>query len=163
MNVGGRKFINCDCHKNVPDGEVFTGPVEDSLAGHVAFSYPAIRDGREITAVRLWFEKGKVVKATAEKKENYLLKTLDTDEGARRVGEFAIGTNEGISRFTREILFDEKIGGSFHMAVGAGFPETGSLNQSAIHWDMICDLRQGGQIWVDNQLLYENGHFTLDF
>jgi len=103
-----------------------------------------------------------VVKATADKNEEYLLKTLDTDEGARRVGEFAIGTNEGITRFTGEMLFDEKIGGSFHMAVGAGYPETGSLNQSAIHWDMLCDLRQGGQIWVDDQLMYENGHFTLD-
>jgi len=162
MNVSGRTFINCDCHENVPDGEVFTGPVEDSMEGHVAFSYPAIMGGREVSGVRLWFEKGKVVKATADKNEDYLLKTLDTDEGARRVGEFAIGTNEGITRFTREILFDEKIGGSFHMAVGAGLPESGSVNQSAIHWDMICDLRQGGQIWVDDQLLYENGHFTLD-
>ena len=90
------------------------------------------------------------------------LKTLDTDDGARRVGEFAIGPNEGITRFTREILFDEKIGGSFHRAVGADLPETGSLNQSASHWDRICDLRQGGQIWVDDQLLFENGHFTLD-
>jgi aminopeptidase len=132
------------------------------MQGHVAFSYPAITGGREVTGVRLWFENGKVVKATADKNEEYLLKTLDTDEGARRVGEFAIGTNEGITRFTGEMLFDEKIGGSFHMAVGAGYPDTGSLNQSAIHWDMLCDLRQGGQIWVDDQLIYENGHFTLD-
>ncbi|MGD0003592.1 MAG: aminopeptidase [Anaerolineaceae bacterium] len=162
MNVSGRTFINCDCHENVPDGEVLTGPVEDSMEGHVVFSYPAITGGREIAGVRLWFDKGKVVKATADKNEDYLLKTLDTDEGARRVGEFAIGTNEGITRFTREILFDEKIGGSFHIAVGSGLPETGSLNQSAIRWDMICDLRHGGQIWADDQLLYENGHFTLD-
>jgi aminopeptidase len=162
MSVSGRTFINCDCHENVPDGEVFTGPVENSMEGHVAFSYPAITGGREVTGVRLWFEQGKVVKATADKNEEYLLKTLDTDEGARRVGEFAIGTNESITHFTREMLFDEKIGGSFHMAVGAGYPETGSVNQSAIHWDMLCDLRQGGQIWADDQLLYENGHFTLD-
>ena len=162
MSVSGRTFINCDCHENVPDGEVFTGPVEDSMEGYVAFSYPAIEGGREITGVRLWFEKGKVVKATADKNEEYLLKTLDSDEGARRVGEFAIGTNEGIKHFTREMLFDEKMGGSFHMAVGAGFPDTGSVNQSGIHWDMLCDLRQGGQIWVDDQLIYENGHFTLD-
>lgn len=163
LNVAGRTFINCDCHENVPDGEVFTGPVEDSMEGHVRFSYPAIYSGREVTGVELWFEAGKVVKACAEKNEEFLLKTLDTDEGARRVGEFAIGTNEGITRFTGEILFDEKIGGSFHMALGAGYPETGNNNKSAIHWDMICDLRKGGEIWVDDQLLYQNGRFVIDF
>ncbi|HEX2979979.1 MAG TPA: aminopeptidase, partial [Anaerolineaceae bacterium] len=162
LSVAGRTFINCDGHENVPDGEIFTGPVEDSMNGQVYFSYPAIYDGREVTGVRLWLENGKVVKATADKNEAFLLKTLDTDEGARRVGEFAIGTNEGIQRFTGEILFDEKIGGSFHMALGAGYPETGSVNQSAIHWDMICDLRDSGEIWVDDQLLYQNGKFVID-
>jgi aminopeptidase len=142
LSVEGRSFVNCDGRFNLPDGEIFTGPVEDSMEGHVCFSYPAIHGGREVTGVRLWFESGRVVKATADKNEDYLNKTLDTDEGARRVGEFAIGTNEGITRFTREILFDEKIGGSFHMALGAGYPETGSKNESAIHWDMICDLRR---------------------
>jgi len=163
LNVAGRSFQNCDGHYNMPDGEVFTGPVEDSVEGHVCFSYPAIYAGREVTGVRLWFEGGRVVKATADRNEEFLLKTLDTDEGARRVGEFAIGTNEGISRFTREILFDEKISGSFHMALGAGYPETGSLNKSAIHWDMICDLRDGGEIWVDDELLYRNGEFVVEF
>ncbi len=163
LSIEGRKFINCDGHYNVPDGEVFTGPVEDSLEGYVYFSYPAIYDGREVTGVKLWFEKGKVVKATAEKNEEFLLKQLDIDEGARRIGEFAIGTNEGIKRFTREILFDEKIGGSFHMALGAGYPETGSVNESGIHWDMVCDLRSGGQIRVDNELMYENGKFVIDW
>ena len=103
-----------------------------------------------------------MVKATADKNEFYLNKTLDTDTGSRRVGEFAIGTNEGISRFTREILFDEKIGGSFHLALGAGYPETGSKNESAIHWDMICDLQHGGEIRVDGELLYKNGKFTVE-
>jgi len=163
LSVAGRTFQNCDGHYNMPDGEVFTGPVEDSLEGHVLFSYPAIHQGREVTGVRLWFEKGRVVKATADKNEEYLLKTLDTDEGARRVGEFAIGTNEGITRFTREILFDEKINGSFHLALGAGYPETGSQNKSAIHWDMICDLRQGGEIRVDGQLLHKDGRFVIEF
>ena len=163
MSVAGRTFINCDCRNNVPDGEVFTGPVEDSLEGHVYYSYPAIFRGREVTGVRLWFEKGKVVKATAEKNEDYLLAMLDADEGARRVGEFAIGTNDGIQQFTHQILFDEKIGGSFHMALGNGYPETGSVNKSAIHWDMICDLRDGGEIWVDDELLYKNGKFVIDF
>jgi aminopeptidase len=163
VNIEGRSFINCDGHENMPDGEVFTGPVEDGVEGHVRFSYPAIYQGREVTGVQLWFEKGRVVKATAEKNEEFLLKTLDTDEGSRRVGEFAIGTNEGIQRFHREILFDEKINGSFHMAVGAGYPESGSRNESAIHWDMICDLRKGGQITVDGKLIYENGRFVIDF
>jgi len=161
LSIAGRDFQNCDGHYNMPDGEVFTGPVEDSLEGHVHFSYPAIYQGREVTGVRLWFEKGQVVKASADKNEDFLLKTLDTDEGSRRVGEFAIGTNEGITRFTRQILFDEKINGSFHMALGAGYPETGSQNKSAIHWDMICDLREGGEIWVDGELLYRNGEFVI--
>jgi aminopeptidase len=162
LSVAGRSFVNCDGHYNMPDGEVFTGPVEDSIEGNVYFSYPAIFNGREVTGVRLWFEQGKVVKASADKNEDFLIKTLDTDAGSRYVGEFAIGTNEGITRFTREILFDEKIGGSFHMALGAGYPETGSKNESAIHWDMICDLRKDGEIWVDNALFYQNGRFMID-
>ena len=162
LSIAGRDFINCDGHENMPDGEIFTGPVEDSIEGNVYFSYPAIYDDREVTGVRLWFEKGKVVKASAEKNQEFLLKTLDTDEGSRYVGEFAIGTNEGITKFTRQILFDEKINGSFHIALGAGFPETGSRNESAIHWDMVCDLRRGGEIWVDDQLLYKDGKFVPD-
>ena len=162
LSIEGREFINCDCHENVPDGEIFTSPVEDSANGHVYFSYPAIENGHEVTGVRLWLENGKVVKATAEKNENYLNATLDTDERSRYLGEFAIGTNDGITKFTGEILFDEKIGGSFHLAVGAGIPEAGGKNQSSIHWDMVCDLRQGGEIRVDDQLFYKNGKFTLD-
>jgi len=161
LSIAGRDFINCCCHENVPDGEVFTGPVEDSIEGHVTFSYPTIYQGKEVTGVHLEFEKGRVVKASAQKNEAFLLNTLDTDSGSRGVGEFAIGTNEGIQKFTRQILFDEKIGGSFHMALGAGYPETGSVAKSAIHWDMICDLRDGGQIWVDDVLLYENGKFVI--
>jgi len=163
LSIAGRTFINSDGRHNMPSGEVFTGPVEDSVEGHVHFSYPAIHQGREVTGVQLWFERGQVVKASAEKNEDFLLQTLDTDAGARYVGEFAIGTNEGITRFTRQILFDEKISGSFHMAIGAGYPETGSQNESAIHWDMICDLRDGGEIWVDSELLYQNGKFVIEF
>ena len=103
------------------------------------------------------------MRATADKNEAFLLSTLDTDAGSRYVGEFAIGTNDGITQFTRQILFDEKIGGSFHMALGAGYPETGSKNESAVHWDMICDLRDGGEIWVDGELLYKDGSFVPDF
>jgi aminopeptidase len=163
LSIIGRNFENCDGKMNMPDGEVFTGPVEDSMEGHVYFSYPAIYGGHEVTGVRLTFEKGEVVKATADKNQDYLLKTIATDAGSKRVGEFAIGTNEGIKKFTREILFDEKIGGSFHMALGSGYPETGSTNESAIHWDMVCDLRDGGEIWVDNVLFYKNGKFVIKF
>jgi len=160
LSIEGRDFVNCDCRVNIPDGEIFTGPVEDSVEGHVSFSYPTIYMTREVTGVKLTFEKGRVVKASASKNEEFLLNTLETDAGARGVGEFAIGTNEGIQRFTRQILFDEKIGGSFHMALGAGYPETGSKQQSAIHWDMICDLRDG-YIKVDGETLYENGKFVI--
>lgn len=163
LSIAGRTFVNCDGQANMPDGEVFTGPVEDGVEGYVHFSYPAIYRGREVTGVRLWFEGGRVVKASAKKNEDFLLQTLDTDEGSRYIGEFAIGTNAGITRFTRQILFDEKISGSFHMALGAGYPETGSQNESAIHWDMICDLRDGGEIWVDDELLYKNGQFVIEF
>ena len=163
LSIQGRTFVSCHGDKNIPDGEVFTGPIENSVEGKVFFSYPAIYNGREVTGVRLWFEKGKVVKATADKNQDFLVKTLATDSGSKRVGEFAIGTNEGITKFTREILFDEKIGGSFHMALGAGYPETGSKNESAIHWDMVCDLRDGGEIRVDNELFYKNGKFVIKF
>lgn len=161
LSVKDRIFINSDGHHNMPSGEVFTGPVEDSANGWVRFTYPAIYGGREVEGVELTFEAGKVVKATAKKNEAYLLQMLDSDEGSRYLGEFAIGTNFGIQKFTKNILFDEKIGGSFHMAVGAGYPDTGSRNQSAIHWDMICDMRDGGEIWADGELLYKGGAFVI--
>ena len=163
LSIAGRNFVNCDGKRNMPDGEVFTGPVEDSVQGHVRFTYPVLYGGREVSNVRLWFEDGKVVKAAADKNEDFLRQTLDTDEGARYVGEFAIGTNKGITRFTRQMLFDEKINGSFHMALGRGYPETGSKNMSAIHWDMLCDMRDGGEIWVDDELLYKDGKFVIEF
>jgi len=161
LSVEGRVFINCDGRNNMPDGEIFTGPVEDSARGWVRFTYPAITGGREVDGVELWFEDGRVVRATARKNEEYLLQMLDADPGARYLGEFAFGTNSGIQRFTKNILFDEKIGGSFHLALGAGYPETGSRNESAIHWDMICDMRDGGEVWVDGELFYRNGEFIL--
>jgi aminopeptidase len=161
MKIDGRSFVNCDGKRNMPDGEIFTGPVEDSVEGHVRFSYPTVYDGRRLEEVELWFEKGKVAKAKAEKGEDFLLQTLDTDGGARYVGEFAIGTNKGITRATGNTLFDEKINGSFHMALGAGMPETGSRNESAIHWDLVCDLMEGGRIWVDDERIYESGTFLI--
>jgi aminopeptidase len=161
LSVEGRTFINSDGKNNMPSGEVFTGPVEDSANGWVKYTYPAIEGGREVEGIYLEFKDGKVVKATAEKNEEFLLSQLDTDEGARYLGEFAIGTNYGIQKFTKSILFDEKIGGSFHMALGAGYPETGSVNKSSIHWDMICDIRQDSEIRVDGELLYKDGQFQI--
>ncbi len=163
LNIAGRSFINSDGKRNMPSGEVYTSPVEDSAEGQVYFSYPAIYQGREVAGIRLWFENGKVVKATADKNEDFLRQVLDTDEGARYLGEFAIGTSKGITRFTRQILFDEKINGSFHLAVGRGFPQAGSKNESSIHWDMVCDMRAGGEIWVDDELLYKDGDFVVEF
>jgi len=160
FSIVGRVFDNEDGHWNMPGGETGTGPVEDSVEGHIEFSYPSNYMGREVGGVALEFKRGQVVKATADKNEDSLLKALDTDEGARHIGEFAIGTNEGIQRFTGNILFDEKMQGTVHLALGAGFPWTGSQNQSAIHWDLICDLRNGGAIWVDDELLYESGRFV---
>ena len=161
LSIAGRTFINSDGRRNMPSGEIFTGPVEDSANGWMRFTYPAIIQGREVEGIELHFENGCVVRATAKKNEPFLLDVLDTDEGARYLGEFAIGTNKGIDRFSKSILFDEKIGGTMHMAVGAGYPETGSVNQSAIHWDMISDMRDGGRIWIDNELFYDSGEFII--
>lgn len=161
LSIAGRTFINSDGKRNMPSGEIFTGPVETSANGWVRFTYPAIVSGREVSGVELRFEEGQVVEASAQKNEEFLLKNLDTDPGARFLGEFAIGTNYGIDRFTKSILYDEKIGGTIHMALGRGYPETGSKNVSAIHWDMICDMRDGSQIWVDDELFYKNGDFVI--
>jgi len=161
LSIKERVFINSDGTNNMPSGEIFTGPVEDSANGWIRYTYPAITEGREVSGIELIFEKGRVEKATAEKNEEFLNTMLDADEGARYLGEFAIGTNYMIDRFIKNILFDEKIGGTIHLAVGAGFPETGSVNKSVIHWDMICDMRDGSQIIVDDELLYENGEFRI--
>jgi aminopeptidase len=159
VNVEGRKWINCDGRVNFPDGEIFTSPVEDGVDGTVTFSFPGIYMGKEIEGIVLQIEKGKVVKATATKGEDLLKALLETDEGACRFGEVAIGTNYGIKEFTRNMLFDEKIGGTIHMAIGDSMPEAGGLNRSAIHWDMLCDMRKGGKIYADGELFYENGNF----
>lgn len=161
VSVAGRTWINAGGTHNMPDGEVFTGPVEDSATGTVNFSYPVSVGGREVRDIRLRFEAGKVVEASAAENEAYLIQQLDTDAGARFLGEFAFGTNFGISQFTKNILFDEKIGGTVHMAVGAGYPATGSSNQSAVHWDMICELRDGGEVDVDGEPFMRDGKFLV--
>jgi aminopeptidase len=161
LSIKDRTFINADGSRNMPDGEVFTGPVEDSANGWVRFTFPVVTYGREVTGVELKFEQGRVVEAHAAKNEGFLLSALDTDAGARYLGEFAFGTNFGINRFTKNILFDEKIGGSFHLALGKGYPDTGSRNDSALHWDMICDMRGGGEVRIDGELFYQAGQFKV--
>jgi aminopeptidase len=161
LGVAGRRFIPCVGDHNMPDGEFFTGPVEDSVEGEVSFHLPAVIAGREVSGVKLRFEAGKVVDASAERGEEYLLKLLDTDDGARRLGELGIGTNYGIDRGTREVLLDEKLGGTVHMAVGASYPESGGTNESAVHTDLVCDLRLGGKLEVDGVVMQENGKFVV--
>lgn len=159
VGVAGRTWINCDGHENFPDGEVFTGPIEDATEGTVCFDFPAVHGGREVDGVRLTLRAGRVVEAHADKGEAFLLQMLDQDEGARVLGEIAIGCNYSVTRYTRNTLFDEKIGGTFHAALGASYPECGGKNRSALHWDMVCDLRRGGRVEADGTLISENGRF----
>ncbi|MGE5220823.1 MAG: aminopeptidase [Omnitrophica WOR_2 bacterium] len=161
LSIKGRTFLNSCGHHNMPDGEIYTGPVENTLNGWVRYTYPAIHQGRFVEGIELTFKDGRVVQASAKKNEAFLLKMIDSDPGARYVGEFAIGTNDQIQRFTSNILFDEKIGGTFHMALGTGYPETGSQNRSVIHWDMICDMRHDAEIAVDGEVVYRNGKFLF--
>lgn len=159
VGVAGRTWINCDGHANFPDGEVFTGPIEDATEGTVYFDYPSLHGGRELQGVRLEFRAGRVMEASAAKGEDYLLRLLDQDAGARILGEVALGCNYAITRHTRNTLFDEKIGGTFHVALGASYPESGGRNQSGLHWDMVGELRQGGRVEADGRLLSDNGRF----
>lgn len=162
FNIDGRSWVSCHGDKNFPDGEIFTGPVEQSVNGHVEFSYPNFYMGQQVDGVKLRFEDGKVVEASAEKGEELLLSQLDMDEGARYLGEFAIGTNRYVQNITGSTLFDEKIGGTIHMALGHSLPETGGVNESGVHWDMVHNMRDGGEIWVDGELFYQNGEFMVE-
>jgi aminopeptidase len=161
LGIAGRTFIPCVGEHNMPDGEFFTGPVEDSVNGEVSFSFPASYGGREVSGVRFRFQDGRIQDASAERGEELLLEMLGTDDGARRLGELGIGTNYGIATGTKEILLDEKIGGTVHMAIGASYPESGGQNDSAVHWDMVLDLRKGGTIVVDGQELQRDGRFVV--
>src|SRR5262245_62101954 len=162
MSVAGMTWINCDGHENFPDGEVFTGPVLDSVNGQINFSFPAVHHGREVMDVKLTFKNGKVIEASASKGLDYLIGMLDTDAGSRFLGECAIGTNYDITNYTRNTLFDEKIGGTVHFALGAGYPETGNTNESGLHWDMVVDLRKGGYVEIDGEKINIDGKFTKD-
>jgi len=159
LNVKDRVFVNSAGTHNMPSGEVFTGPVENSAEGVIEYDYPVVNAGREIDGIRLVFEKGKVVEATARKNEAFLLKMLDMDPGARRLGELGIGTNYRIQQFIKTILFDEKIGGTVHLALGSSYAETGGKNKSGLHWDMIKDLRKGGELRIDGKCVQKDGKF----
>jgi len=159
LSVKGRRWINSDGKKNLPDGEVFTGPVEDSANGKIRFTYPGIYMGKEIEDIQLRFRDGEVIEAKAGKGEELLKKLLET-EGAKRIGEIAIGTNYGVNRFTKNMLFDEKMGGTMHLALGRSIPESGGKNFSSIHWDLLKDMKNG-EVYADGELFYKNGKFLI--
>jgi aminopeptidase len=161
LGVRGRTWINSDGRRNMPSGEVFTGPHEASANGHVRFGVPSSPSGVEVAGVELELRDGEVVSARAERGQGYLERALATDEGARRLGEVGIGTNFGIDRAIGAILFDEKIGGTLHLALGRSYPESGGRNVSALHWDLILDLREGGRIWADDDVIQQDGKFVL--
>jgi aminopeptidase len=160
LSIKDRRFEISDGRYNFPDGEIFTSPVEDSVNGWIRFKYPAIYDGQEVTDIELWFEDGKVVKEKAQKNQELLTSLLNTDGGARILGEWGIGTNYGIKRFSKNMLFDEKIGGTIHFAVGLGFPECGGKNKSGLHWDMLCDMAES-EINIDGELFYKDGKIVI--
>jgi aminopeptidase len=159
--TGGRTWVNSAGRHNMPCGEIFTGPVESSANGVITYRVPSSVNGMEVENIRLRFVDGKVVEARADKGDDLLQAQLASDEGARYLGELGIGTNYRIQQPTKQILFDEKIGGTVHLAVGSSYTDTGGVNQSAIHWDMVCDLRQGGAIYLDGELFQENGKFLV--
>ena len=161
LSVSGRKWINSDGRRNMPSGEIFTGPLEDSARGHLHCSFPVCRSGREVVGIRLEFVDGAVTNASAESGEDYLISMLNLDAGSRRLGELGIGLNAGIDRFTGSILYDEKIGGTVHLALGQSYPETGGTNESALHWDLIVDLRRGGRVFADGRLVMEDGAWKV--
>jgi aminopeptidase len=160
FRVKDRIWINSDGRSNMPSGEVFTGPIEDTVEGYIYFNYPIVYMGHEVEGVTLHVEKGQVVSWEAEKGKAFL-DDIFKIEGARYFGEVAIGTNYNIQRTTKNILFDEKIGGSIHMAIGQSYKQTGGKNQSPIHWDMITDMKDGGEIIADSTLIYKNGQFLI--
>ncbi len=160
VGIAGRRWLNGAGFENLPDGEVFTGPVEDATEGVVGFDWPAVHGSQEAQGIRLVFQAGRVVEASAQRGQDVLLQLLDQDAGARVLGEVALGCNYAIDRPTRNPILDEKIGGTFHLALGASYPLSGGLNRSGLHWDLVGDLRRGGRIEADGRLLSENGRFV---
>jgi aminopeptidase len=162
LGVDGRSWLAADGRYNMPDGEVFTSPIETETEGEIRYTFPAVYHGREVEDIRLRFEQGRVVDGEASRGNDYLQSLLDMDTGARVLGEVAFGLNYEIDRFTRNILFDEKIGGTMHLALGSGFQQAGGQNTSGLHWDMICDLREDGEVYADGELIWKNGHFLAE-
>ncbi len=162
LGVDGRTWLAADGRYNMPDGEVFTSPIETETEGEIRYTFPAVYQGREVEDIRLRFEEGRVVNAAAARGNDYLQSLLDMDAGARVVGEVAFGLNYEIDRFTRNILFDEKIGGTMHLALGSGFTQAGGRNTSGLHWDMICDLRREGEVYADGALIWKEGRFLAE-
>lgn len=162
VGVEGRSWRAAHGRQNVPDGEVYTSPVETAINGTIRFGFPAVVAGREVDDARLRFENGRVVAAEAAGGEAYLNSLLELDEGARGVGEIAFGLNYEIDRFTRNILFDEKIGGTMHLALGMSFEDLGGRNRSTLHLDLICDLREAGEVYADGELIWRNGAFLRE-
>jgi aminopeptidase len=160
VGVEGGTWIVCDGMENMPDGEVFTAPLVTSVEGVIRFTYPAVFRHRAVADVRLRFREGEVVEATASRGQDFLEEMLGLDDGARRVGEFAFGLNDAVTTFTGEALLDEKIGGTVHLALGEAYPESGGTNTSALHWDLVCDLRRGGEVYADGNVVYRDGRFT---
>jgi aminopeptidase len=158
--TGGRRWLNADGKQNFPDGEVYTSPEHTRTQGHVRFSFDAALYGRELSGVRLWFEDGRVVREEAARGADFLTEMLDQDDGARYLGEVAFGLNDEIQQATKDVLFDEKIGGTFHLALGMAFPEAGGTNVSGLHWDLVCDLRSGGEVYGDGELIARDGAFV---
>jgi aminopeptidase len=158
FTTNGRTWINSDGQTNMPSGEVYTAPEEDSVNGHIYFDYPAIRDGKEVRGVYLEVKDGEIQRWSADSGQEVLDETFEI-AGTRRFGEAAIGTNYDIDRFSKQILFDEKIGGTVHMAVGQSYAQAGGKNESAVHWDFIANMREGGRVYADGQLIYEDGRF----
>ncbi len=161
FSIRGRKGIKCSGQNNVPDGEVYYSPVTNSAEGHIYYEFPAIRYGNQVDGVRLEFKDGKIIDARAAGNEKFLNQMLDTDAGARYLGEFGIGLNYGIKKFIKNILFDEKIGGTIHLAAGNAYEGSGGDNTSALHWDMIKELRTNGEIYADGRLVQKNGVYIL--
>ena len=161
FSIAGRRFVTCAGTINYPDGEIFTCPVEDSAEGYVTFPFPVRVEGKEMQGIRLWFEGGRVVQERAEKNEAFLTKVLDTDEGSRVIGEFAFGTNLAVTRPIGNMLFDEKMAGTVHLALGHGYSNAGGVNQSSLHWDLVCDLRQDSAVYADGQIIYKDGRFLI--
>jgi aminopeptidase len=162
VGVEGRTWIPCDGKENFPDGEIFTGPVETSVEGRIRFTYPSSFAGRMVRDIELRFEGGEVVEAHASRSEDFLQEMIHLDAGSRRLGEFAFGMNDAVQEFTAHTLFDEKIGGTVHLALGMSYPESGGVNQSALHWDLVCDLRSGSEVYADGELVYRDGAFLPD-